>query len=204
MPVESGTAPSLANYTMPTSDKIYNEKWPNPNPWNGFGINSADYEILSYEEKLTFYDDHLNLAQKQAVADTSYERSLIFYVGHESGIPADKGYLYFKRADDSGTPINAFGKEFYGNNRKISVDISEIQDPVTSKIVVTVTINLWEGEKKVRSINNSFELVNIDADADGDKFDDWDKDEDDIEITGATDPTHYYICKDIKYFDWGD
>jgi prepilin-type N-terminal cleavage/methylation domain-containing protein len=211
-PVASNAAVSAATYTMPTSDKIKNGKWPNPSPWipqlsGGISIPS-EYDDWTYEEKLAFFDA-LSDEQKKPVSDASYANNLIFYVGDESGAPATPpepgkpatGYLFFKRADDSGTPINAFGKNYYGN-RKISIDFSEIQDPATSKIIVTETVNIWEGDQNIRTIQNSFELVNIDADADGDTFDDWDKDKDDITIIGATDPPHYYICKDVKYFDW--
>jgi hypothetical protein len=202
---------SDTNYTIPTSDKIYNGKWPNPNPWtpgsstvsvDGIDAGSSDYDDLTYDEKKTFFNA-LTVDEKKEISNASYKNNLIFYVGDADGVPANKGYLYFKRADDGGTAINVYGKAFYGNkNRKISIDVSEIQDPFTSKIVVTITVNLWEGEgasSKIKTSKNSFELVNIDADADEDKFDDWD---DDITIIGADDPPRYYIGKDVKYFDW--
>jgi prepilin-type N-terminal cleavage/methylation domain-containing protein len=208
-PVASNDAVSASNYTMPASDKLYNPKWLplDSNPWEsgassvGIIIPSEYDDDFSYEEKMDFFND-LSPDQKLAIKDESYKRNLIFYVGKESGVPAQKGYLYFKRADDSGAAINVFGKAFYGMNRKISLDISEIQDEVTGKIVVTVSVNLWEDDKIIKTGKNSFELVNIDADADEDTFADWEKDEDDIEIIGSIDPTNYYICKDVKYFDW--
>jgi prepilin-type N-terminal cleavage/methylation domain-containing protein len=202
-PVASSDAVSADAYTMPTSDKIYNEKWPNPNPWIvDIGIDSDDYDDLTTdEEKLAFYNA-LTDPQKQAVSDESYTRNLIFYVGSdddekEKGTPVQKGYLFFKRADDRGDPINVFGKAYYGN-RRISLDVSEIQDSATSKIVVTATVTLWEGEEfktKTYAIHNSFELVNTDTTAE------WTT-ENDIAITGSDDPPCYYICKDVKYFDW--
>jgi prepilin-type N-terminal cleavage/methylation domain-containing protein len=216
-PVASNTAVSAGAYTIPTSDKIRNEKWlpfDSSNPWHehspvGISMPNNYDDDYSYEEKLKFYDDELTPAQQLAISTESYKRNLIFYVGDASGVPAKKGYLYFKRADDDGSPLNVFGITYY-KKMKISLDVSETIDPVSSRIVVTETITLWYNEtnwadstadKKIRTIQNSFELVNIDADADGDKFNDWEED-DDITIIGADDPPHYYICKDVKYFDW--
>jgi prepilin-type N-terminal cleavage/methylation domain-containing protein len=205
-PVALGTPVSAANYTMPTSDKLYNPKWLpiDSNPWEFLGASSVGISIpsdyandYSYEEKLKFYDDVLTPVQQLAISNESYKRNLIFYVGNASGVPAQKGYLFFKRADDPGSPINVFGKAFY-EGRLMSIDVSVTQDPVTSRIVVTETITLWEGERKAHATNNSFELVNFDMDI----ADDWTA-ADDITIIGATAPPHYYICKDVKYFDWG-
>jgi prepilin-type N-terminal cleavage/methylation domain-containing protein len=205
-PVESNAAVSAGAYTIPISDKIYNEKWPAPNPWTdpsvGISIPSDYEDDYSDEEKQDFYDnpndddDKMNAVQRKKIADESYKNNLIFYVGDESGAPAKKGYLFFKRADDSGAPVNVFGKTFYGN-RLISLDMSITQDHTSSKIVVTETITLYKDEKKVRSTNNSFELVNMDMDI----ADDW-TDDDDKTIIGSVDPPNYYICKDVKYYDW--
>jgi hypothetical protein len=94
----------------------------------------------------------------------SYTKNAIFYVRNESGVPAGAGYLYFKRPGDADEAVNVFGNAFY-RGMIMTLDVSEIYDPVSGEIVVTQTIRLFPKDdddftNEVYAIDNTFALVN--------------------------------------------
>jgi prepilin-type N-terminal cleavage/methylation domain-containing protein len=109
---------------------------------------SGTYPQRSYEEYFEYAGD-----------SDPFANNTLLYVGDENGIPAQKGFLYYKRAGDTGAAINAFGVQFYGS-LKMELDVSEIRNPSTDTIVVTQTIRLFDGEVEVRTATNTFQLVN--------------------------------------------
>jgi hypothetical protein len=111
-------------------------------------------------------------------------------VGDETGAPASKGYLYYKRPGDPQGAINVFGTHFY-NNLKMSLDVSEVWNASNGAIVVTQTIRLYSGDTVVKTSNNSFQLVNSLVFSDPDYT--WPGD---VDIKGA-DWVGYYTARPL-------
>ncbi|MDR0852716.1 MAG: type II secretion system GspH family protein [Clostridiales Family XIII bacterium] len=83
----------------------------------------------------------------------------VFYIGNEAGVPANRGYLFFRRVGDAADPVNIFGVNYY-QNMKMSLDVSAVRNSANDTIVVTETISLFFNDNLIRTDVNTFALVN--------------------------------------------
>jgi prepilin-type N-terminal cleavage/methylation domain-containing protein len=86
--------------------------------------------------------------------------SAILYIGDADGIPAPKGYLYFKRAGDTGDPINAYGTDFY-KRTTIGLEYEETTYADDTKSFA-ITVNIYvDGNDAVQySKTKTYQFLN--------------------------------------------
>jgi prepilin-type N-terminal cleavage/methylation domain-containing protein len=121
------------------------------------------------------------------------DMSGLLYVGDETGAPAQRGYLYVKRAGDTSSAINAFGVAFY-NGGVVSLDYTvEVSSGGSGgsggsapKRGIVLVLHLYDASgAEVRTATRSFFALNI--------MDDVSQPTTNIELIGATQTPPYYL-----------
>ncbi|MDR3316298.1 MAG: prepilin-type N-terminal cleavage/methylation domain-containing protein [Coriobacteriales bacterium] len=107
----------------------------------------ADAALDFVEERATFATA---VTSSEAEDLASFEALLavtedpLLYIGDENGLPAERGWIYYRRAESSATPQNIFGESFYQGG---SMSVSIIETKLTNrKPAETITVILYDRE----------------------------------------------------------
>ncbi|GHT79442.1 hypothetical protein FACS1894104_4140 [Actinomycetota bacterium] len=126
-----------------------------------------------------------------AVMPSVTDMSGLLYVGDEAGVPAQRGYLYFKRTGDASSAINAFGVAFYSGG-KVSLDYTaEVSGGggaagSAPRRGIALVLHLYDASgAKVSTATRSFFALNI--------MDDTSEPSTGIELIGASKTPPYYL-----------